>query len=468
MLFKSLSGKCRLNPVMYDNKLRQICFFRPLETILIGVAFFWSSNAAGIQDAGTHWLEIVQLEIRVNAGVDDAEELNEDGDVSLDSTDLELTYDDYHGGNQTIGLRFDDVQIDRAAKIHRAHIVFTVDEAESSNPCNLTFTAQAVDSAGPFTAEPHNITGRWPTTLARVTWSPPEWDTVGSAGYDQTTPGIASVIQEIIDRPGWVRGNSIVIIVTGTGSRVAESYDGSPDDAPLLHVEFGPADTDVDFKDYAVLANDWRRTGSALAADINADDVVDFNDLKILAASWLCGCDQIESYSPYSYSLYLACNQNVADASVNTFDLETLDYFRHFIAELENTGAIDMPIPVDMQDCNDPEYCPYIYLTTQEAKRILAAKTAHAIWLDKHDVLPWKIAQYSRNELAGLFDDDLLFSRSGSQYYYLSVVDHSPSEVFGYILDNELLKSDLFSTFYAILDDLRADFRHSNTSDDTR
>ena len=34
------------------------------------------------------------------------------------------------------------------------------------------------------------------------------------------------MLQEIVDRPGWSTGNALALIVTGTGSRVAESYDG--------------------------------------------------------------------------------------------------------------------------------------------------------------------------------------------------------------------------------------------------
>jgi hypothetical protein len=60
----------------------------------------------------------------------------------------------------------------------------------------------------------------------------------GEAGPDQQTPNIASIIQEIVNRPGWSSGNSIVIIVTGTGERTAESYDGNPNGAPLLHLEY--------------------------------------------------------------------------------------------------------------------------------------------------------------------------------------------------------------------------------------
>jgi len=43
----------------------------------------------------------------------------------------------------------------------------------------------------------------------------------------------------------------------------------------------------VNFKDYAILANDWLRTDTNLPGDINGDNVVDGNDLCILAENWL-------------------------------------------------------------------------------------------------------------------------------------------------------------------------------------
>jgi hypothetical protein len=63
---------------------------------------------------------------------------------------------------------------------------------------------------------------------------------VGEAGLDQRTPDITSVVQEIVNRLGWVSGNSLAIIVSGTGARTAESFEGDSAGAPLLHVEYDP------------------------------------------------------------------------------------------------------------------------------------------------------------------------------------------------------------------------------------
>jgi hypothetical protein len=46
------------------------------------------------------------------------------------------------------------------------------------------------------------------------------------------------VIQEIVNRPGWASGNSLVLLITGSGTRTAEAYDGDPSGAPLLKVTY--------------------------------------------------------------------------------------------------------------------------------------------------------------------------------------------------------------------------------------
>jgi len=82
-----------------------------------------------------------------------------------------------------------------------------------------------------------NITDR-PVTTASVPWSPVPWTTVGEAGLDQQTPDISAIIQEIVNLPGWASGNSLAVIISGTGERTAESFNGVASAAPKLHVEF--------------------------------------------------------------------------------------------------------------------------------------------------------------------------------------------------------------------------------------
>jgi hypothetical protein len=59
---------------------------------------------------------------------------------------------------------------------------------------------------------------------------------VGATAAEQRTPNLGAVLQQVVDRPGWTQNNAVVLVVTGTGTRVAEAYDGTF--APVLHVEW--------------------------------------------------------------------------------------------------------------------------------------------------------------------------------------------------------------------------------------
>lgn len=187
-------------------------------------------NSAG-ETSGT-------VNVRIASGADDAEE-HIDGNIELASSDLELVYDSYTGmaaGNQKIGLRFTGVAIPQGATIDKAYIQFKVDE-KTATATNLTLTGQAIDNAPAFSTAAYDISSR-AVTASYINWMPAMWSTVGVAGVEQRTPELKAVIQEIVDRGGWVNGNALALMITGTGERVAESYDGDATGAALLHVEY--------------------------------------------------------------------------------------------------------------------------------------------------------------------------------------------------------------------------------------
>ncbi|MDH3453136.1 MAG: hypothetical protein OEN20_12025, partial [Gammaproteobacteria bacterium] len=174
------------------------------------------------------------LEVRVSAGSDDAEE-SPNGSMYLGSSDLEFVV--VGGTEQTIGMRFNAVQVPQGATIVNAYIQFQVDET-SSVFTSLAIQGEATDNALTFSSAGFNISSR-NRTGALVGWDPLPWTDVGTAGIDQQTPDLSTIIQEIVSRPGWTSGNSLAIIVTGTGERIAESFNGVPAAAPLLRVEYG-------------------------------------------------------------------------------------------------------------------------------------------------------------------------------------------------------------------------------------
>jgi hypothetical protein len=174
------------------------------------------------------------FEKRIDVSEDDAEELEPGGNVDRLSSDLELVENDLL--NQTVGLRFTGILVPAGATILDAYVQFTTDEA-NFDPAALTLTAEAADHAPPILNVAGDLTSRTPTA-ALAPWNPDPWPSAGQAGEAQRSPDLSAVLQEIVDRPGWVSGNAVLILVNGTGKRVAESVDGDFDAAPLLHVQY--------------------------------------------------------------------------------------------------------------------------------------------------------------------------------------------------------------------------------------
>jgi K319-like protein len=173
------------------------------------------------------------LDRQVASGAGDAEEKTS-GAVSVTSNDLELVTD---GSNvQKVGLRFAGISIPKGATIQAAYIQFQAKETQSE-PTNLLIRGQAADNAADFTKTRFNVSSR-PRTSASVPWSPSPWTTVGEAVGPQRTPDLSAIVQEIVNRTGWSSGNALVFIITGTGHRTADAFEGNAAGAARLHIEF--------------------------------------------------------------------------------------------------------------------------------------------------------------------------------------------------------------------------------------
>jgi len=170
---------------------------------------------------------------QIQASDDDAEETLSNGGISLGGTILNMQ------DSQMNGMRFRDINIPQGATILEADITFTSERTDTGSS-TIRFFGQDSDDAGRFTSNNSDISNR-PRTNAAVDWSPPPFEEV-----DQqfTTNNLASVVQEIVNRPGWEAGNDVVIMQTTSGDdREAKTFNNSPAESPRLRikVEFGGA-----------------------------------------------------------------------------------------------------------------------------------------------------------------------------------------------------------------------------------
>lgn len=187
------------------------------------------------------------IQIPVATGADDADEVVEDnllvntGDMKLDNDELEMIYDDnlLRLCHVKVGIRFANITVPQGATIYNAYIQFTCKQT-GSDVVNLTFHGQNSNNPAPFTDGSGNISAR-PLTTASVNWVPLGWYTADEAGTDQRTPSLIPVVQEIVNRSGWVSGNSMVFVVSGSGnSRAAYAYDGDPSKSAVLYIQYSP------------------------------------------------------------------------------------------------------------------------------------------------------------------------------------------------------------------------------------
>jgi Bacterial Ig-like domain len=182
--------------------------------------------------------------VAVSISSDDAEEEKNDETMHLSNNDLELHLSEA-GKVQYIGLRFQSITISTGATISSAYIQFHVDEVFADDALTVTFTGQNIDDAPTFTGSDRNLSNRTETT-ASVDWAVPHWVAVDDEGAAQLSADISSIVQEIVDRTGWVSGNDIVILIktkSGSGKRTAESFDGEAASAPEISIVYSPDTT---------------------------------------------------------------------------------------------------------------------------------------------------------------------------------------------------------------------------------
>lgn len=181
---------------------------------------------------------IIAIDQRIIDGSNDAEE-NINNTMWITSADLDMMLDPGSTSpinNLMIGLRFPNLAIPVGAVIVNAHIQFEADETYVE-PTQLTIQGEAVDSAAPFVAVKRNLTDR-ARSINTVAWSPPGWTMIGEAGPHQRTPSLTSIVQELVSRPGWVSGNAMAFLISGSGQRIARSLEGRAAGAALLHIEY--------------------------------------------------------------------------------------------------------------------------------------------------------------------------------------------------------------------------------------
>ncbi|MCG8379400.1 MAG: VWA domain-containing protein, partial [Proteobacteria bacterium] len=150
--------------------------------------------------------------------------------VTINGTDLSL-------GTDTVGIRFQGIEVPPDASITDARLKFY---AKSTDTSTASFTIKGElpsdGDANVFTASDNDISSRTFSSTT-VTWVPDEWNTVGSL---YTSDDIKSIVTDMVKSSNsWASGNDMAfVIVPRSGTRTAESWDSNPAFAPRLSISF--------------------------------------------------------------------------------------------------------------------------------------------------------------------------------------------------------------------------------------
>jgi len=135
------------------------------------------------------------------------------------------------------GMRFVDIAIPREAVITAAYLSLCANSTDPSPNVSTTIRGEYTSSTTTFT-DYANFQSRSRTT-ASVEWPVEAW--TKDTWYE--SPSIKAVVQEIVNRVDWSRGDDITIFwgspnaVSGT-RRAAYSYDQDAGRSAQLHIEF--------------------------------------------------------------------------------------------------------------------------------------------------------------------------------------------------------------------------------------
>jgi type IV pilus assembly protein PilY1 len=160
----------------------------------------------------------------------------EQDDAEQSGTVVNITDIDLDLGVDTVGVRFQGVDVPNGAVITAATLSFYA-KSTSTGAASFSIKAELQDSAVQFSNAPSDITGRTLTADAnKITWVPDDWDVGGEL---HSTADISTLVKSLVDRTGWVSGGNMVFVIEpGSGSRAAESINSDPARGPRLNITY--------------------------------------------------------------------------------------------------------------------------------------------------------------------------------------------------------------------------------------
>lgn len=162
------------------------------------------------------------------------------------SSNLVFSYIPAQSSQSISGIKFNNINVPQGAVILEAYIEFTAHQSKSDE-IRLTISGEDVDNAADFENTDFHISTRQQNneTDAITYWMPVDW----VSGEVYSTVNISEVIQEIVNRDGYVTGNAIALFLYGNDTnsyRSALTFSTENNKGPKLCLSFFMSTGDSD------------------------------------------------------------------------------------------------------------------------------------------------------------------------------------------------------------------------------
>lgn len=195
------------------------------------------------------------------------------GPVSITNT---LFSPGSHGSNNeySAGARFAGITLPRFPIITSARFTLTPAATKNVAPniINYHLSGQSADNPGSFTTSNGDLNT---TARPRTTADCGIWTQASVVINSPASNIVTNCIQEIVSRPGWSSGNSIIILVdTHANTTLSQfqdyfTYDNTPSKAPKLDITYSSIDPYDGLLDDVKIFN-YARTPGQITQDMNA------------------------------------------------------------------------------------------------------------------------------------------------------------------------------------------------------
>jgi len=217
------------------------------EELVVGRSYYWRIDEVEADgwtiNKGSIWsftiVDVDTVECQVSSSGDDGYAFNDEFQ-SLSGDNLRAGLYLSAGSPYFMsGMVFRNVNIPQGAEIISANLKIYSHDNSLDGVVYAEIEAEAIDNAESLGGS--RLVGSLPRTSASVIWDHYDpWE--ANTWYE--SPDIAGVIQEVVDRAGWLPNNSLTILY-GTrddngGYRKFSSYDRGNDLAPKLEITYAP------------------------------------------------------------------------------------------------------------------------------------------------------------------------------------------------------------------------------------